>query len=131
MHNLEIMGENIPTVLWAPMTNPFPASVLETASDLDDGGKLVIEAIEDFEKNYDIRRYAFENYYDWIEAPVVVHQGTGDYWCKLEWQEKVRDRMVEMGKEIKLYVWQGDDHNLSRNWEEVVERDIEFYKKRF
>ncbi len=128
---LEILGENIPTVLWAPMTNPFPESVLETASEMDDGGKAVIGAIDEFERNYDIRRYAFENYYDWIEAPVVIHQGTGDYWCKLEWQEEVRDRMMELGKEIKLYVWLKDDHNLSRNWEEIVERDIEFYRGRF
>ena len=133
----EILGENMPTVLWAPMTNPFPDSVLDTADDLDDGGRMVIKVIEDFERNYDARRYAFENYYGWIKAPVIIHQGTGDYWCKLEWQEEVRDRLEAEGSakqnsyEVELYVWKGDDHNLSRNWEEVVEMDLRFFAAKF
>jgi len=126
---LEILGEDIPTVLWAPMTNPFPQSVLDMASDLDDGGRMVIEAIEEFEKNYDSRRYAFENYYDWMEAGVRINQGTADYWCQPEWQEKVVGELLKKGKRAELRIWKGDDHNLSRNWEEVVEGDILFWTR--
>lgn len=128
---LEVTGENHPTVLWAPMTNPFPKSVLDTASDLDDGGKAVRSAIEAFTTNYDARRYAFENYYEWINSPVVIHQGTGDVWCKKEWQEAVVDSLKKTGKSAVLYTYTGDDHNLSKNWGEIVERDITFFKERF
>lgn len=128
---LEILGENIPMVLWAPMTNPFPKSVLDTADDLDDGGRMVMKAIEDFERNYDARRYSFENYYEWVRAPIVIHQGTADDWCEVEWQEEVRDGLRALGQEVELYIWEGDDHNLSRNWEKVVELDVEFFRKRF
>lgn len=126
---LEILGEDIPTVLWAPMTNPFPQSVLDTASDLDDGGRLVIGVIEEFEKNYDTRRYAFENYCDWVEAGVRINQGTADYWCQVEWQEVVVGELLKRGKKAELRIWPGDDHNLSRNWEEVVEQDILFWTR--
>lgn len=127
---LEVTGENYPTVLWAPMTDPFPQSVLDTASELDDEGKAVREAIANFEKKYDARRYAFENYYAWIKAPIVIHQGTGDEWCKAEWQEAVVNNLVSLGKEAMLYVYENDDHNLSRNWNEVVETDVEWFKER-
>lgn len=126
---LETTGYSMPTVLWAPMTNPFPQSVLDTASGLDDGGRTVIAAIEEFETKYDSRRYAFENYYEWVNGPVVIHQGTADEWCEVAWQEVVRDGLLAAGKEVKLYVYPGDDHNLSKNWEEVVEKDKEFYWK--
>jgi len=127
----EILGERIPMVLWAPMTNPFPASVLETVDDLDDGGKAVKEAISDFEKHYDIRRYAFENYYDWVNFPLIIHQGTADYWCKMEWQKEVERELIKRNKTIKLYQWKGDDHNLSRNWEEIVKLDAKFFLREF
>jgi dipeptidyl aminopeptidase/acylaminoacyl peptidase len=118
---LEISDWDYPTVLWAPMTNPFPKSVLDTASDLDDGGKLVIKAIADFEASYDSRRYAFENYYDWIRAPILILQGTADEWCKVEWQEEVVNNLVRLGKKADLRVYNGDDHNLKNNWQEAVE----------
>ncbi len=125
---LEITGGDYPTSLWAPMTNPFPKSVLETASGLSDGGKAVVSAIKEFERSHDSRRYAFENYYDWIKAPVVIHQGTGDEWCEVVWQEEVVLGLKRAGKEAVLYEYPGDDHNLSGSWEEVVERDGLFFK---
>jgi len=128
---LEILGGKMPTVLWAPMTNPFPKSVLDTADDLDDGGKLVKETIEEFEKRYDSRRYGFENYYDWMEAPILINQGTGDYWCQMDWQTEVVSELLKRGKQASLRVWPGDDHNLSRNWEEAVVEDTAFFRRHF
>ncbi len=125
---LEVSSGYHPTSLWAPMTNPFPKSVLDTALDLSDGGKAVISAIENFELNHDSRRYAFENYYHWISAPVTIHQGSGDVWCEVAWQEEVVEGLREVGKDVTLYVYQGDDHNLTKNWKEVAERDVAFYE---
>ena len=124
---LEVTGENYPTVMWAPMTNPFPQSILDTASDLDDGGKAVVEAMAEFEKRYDSRRYAFENYYKWINAPILIQQGTADEWCEVEWQERVIEAIRAEGKQAELILYKGDDHNLKKNWNEAVKKDVEFY----
>jgi len=120
---LEVTGGNYPTVLWSPMTQKFPESVLSTI----DEGSPVKAVIEEFQKHYDARRYAFENYYNWIKAPIVIHQGTADEWCKVEWQKDLQSRLKSLGKEATLYIYPGDNHNLSKNWDEVVARDVEFY----
>lgn len=128
MSVLEITGGDYPTVMWAPMTNPFPQSVLNTASDLDDGGRAVKRAISDFEKQYDSRRYAFENYYKWIKAPVLIQQGTADEWCEVDWQKRVVDALKAEGKRAELILYKGDDHNLKKNWDQAVARDVEFFE---
>ncbi|MBU1117996.1 prolyl oligopeptidase family serine peptidase [Patescibacteria group bacterium] len=122
---LETTGENYPTVLWAPMTNPFPKSVLETIEE----DSPLRQIIKDFEKKYDPRRYAFENYYDWINSPILIQQGTEDEWCQVEWQTKVVESLKEMGKEAELVVYPNNDHNLSKSWDEAVKRDIRFFEE--
>ncbi|MBP9817390.1 alpha/beta fold hydrolase [Candidatus Shapirobacteria bacterium] len=120
---LEITGEKYPAVLWAPMTQPFPDSVLSTI-DVDSPIKQIME---DFEKHYDARRYAFENYYQWINAPILIQQGTIDDQVKLSWQEKVVTKLKSLDKDATLDVYEGSDHNLTKGWKEAVERDIGFF----
>jgi dipeptidyl aminopeptidase/acylaminoacyl peptidase len=128
---LEVTGARYPTVLWAPMTNPFPQSIIDTAPTLDDGGKAVMATIAEFEKHYDARRYAFENYYDWIQAPILIQQGTADDQVKVDWQRNVVENLTGKGKQVKLMIYDGDDHNLKKNWETAVEEDVKFLEKRF
>ena len=127
---LEITGGNYPTVLWAPMTNPFPQSILETMDD-SEGGLIVKKRIEDFEKEYDSKLYSIDNFYSWIEAPILIHQGTKDLWCKVKWQENFKNELEKYNKEVYLDIRDGDDHNLKESWDEVIKMDIEFYKGKF
>jgi alpha-beta hydrolase superfamily lysophospholipase len=127
MSVLEVTGDRYPSVMWAPMTQPFPESVLTT---IDEGSPVKV-AIEEFEKHYDSRRYAFENYYKWINSPVVILQGTKDEWVKLDWQKEVVSEMQDQGKNIELVVFEGADHNLKSTktdtWEVGVSKTIGFY----
>ncbi len=127
---LEITGQNYPTVLWAPMTNPFPASVLETMDD-SENGKIVKQKIYDFEDNYDSKLYSIDNFYEWINAPILIHQGTADVWCKVKWQQDLQKTLKKLGKEVELDIREGNDHNLKQSWDEVIKMDIEFFKNKF
>lgn len=129
MSILEITGKRYPTVLWAPMTKPFPASILSTSAELDDNGKLVKDRVDAFEKEYDSKLYSIDNFYNWISAPILLHQGTADEWCKVSWQQDLTNKLKSLGKEITLDIRSGNDHNMKQNWDEVVKEDIEFYKK--
>jgi dienelactone hydrolase len=118
----EVLGERIPMVLWAPMTQPFPKSVLETI----EADSPVKGILEDFEKRYDSRRYAFENYYEWLNSPVLIFQGDRDEWCEVSWQEKVVEGINKAGGEAELRVTIGDDHNFSKNWQKVAAESVYF-----
>ena len=122
---LEITGAKYPTILWAPMTMAFPESVLSTI----DEGSPVKEAIIEFEKHYDARRYAFENYYDWIRSPILIQQGTADDQVKVDWQRKVVEELAGKGKAAELIIYNGADHNLKNSWEEAVVEDVGWFKK--
>lgn len=126
---LEITSKNYPTVLWAPMTNPFPQSVLETMDD-SQAGLIVKKRIEDFEKEYDSKLYSIDNFYSWIEAPLLIHQGTTDVWCKVKWQEDFKKELEKYNKEVYLDIREGSDHNLKQSWDEVIKMDIDFFKNK-
>ena len=128
---LEITSGNYPTVLWAPMTNPFPKSVLETIDENSESGKIVKTRIDDFEKEYDSKLYSIDNFYDWIVAPILIHQGTADVWCKVEWQQDLQNRLRDLGKEVILDIKERNDHNLKQDWDKVVEQDVRFFKEKF
>lgn len=125
---LEVTGEKYPTVLWAPMTNPFPQSLIDTADEGEEKDKA-IAFVNSFLKYYDGRRYAFENYYDWIRAPILIQQGTKDVWCKVEWQVDLQDKLRKMGKSVDLVVYDGADHNMIPKWAEAADESVGWFKK--
>ena len=128
---LEISGQNYPTVLWAPMTNPFPKSVLETIDENTEPGRIVKNKIDEFENDYDSKLYSIDNYYDGIQAPILIHQGTSDEWCKVSWQKDLQSRLKKLGKDVSLDVRKGNDHNLKQSWDEVIKMDVEFFREKF
>ncbi|MPM56554.1 hypothetical protein SDC9_103360 [bioreactor metagenome] len=127
---LETTSKNYPTVLWAPMTNPFPKSVLETIDENSESGKIVKDRIDQFEKEYDSKLYSIDNFYNDIQAPILIHQGTADEWCKVSWQKDLQNKLKKLGKEVILDVREGSDHNLKQSWDDVAKMDIEFFREK-
>ena len=126
---LEATGGKYPTILWAPMTNPFPKSLLDTA---DSGDDEVKKMVDDFSKNYDPRRYAIDNYYEWVNAPILILQGTNDVWCKPEWQEEVVKSLKMKDKKAELKIFKGADHNFSgKYWNQAAEVSINYFQSNF
>ncbi|MFA7300725.1 MAG: alpha/beta fold hydrolase [Candidatus Shapirobacteria bacterium] len=123
---LEITGEKYPTVLWAPMTLSFPQSLIDTSDPGEDTQKA-IKFVNLFEKYYDSRRYAFENYYEWINAPILIQQGTSDTQVKVQWQQNVVSKLKLLNKDVELQIYDGADHNLKGLWQEAVKRDVKWF----
>lgn len=124
MSVLEVTGGKYPTVMWAPMTQPFPESVLSTI----DEGSPVKAAIDEFQRHYDARRYAFDNYYQWINSPILIQQGTADEWVKVDWQQEVVAKLREFDKKAELVIYDGADHNLGGAWEAAATMAVDFFR---
>lgn len=129
---LAITGETYPTVLWAPVSKPFPYSVLYYTDEFDDHGKKLRRVIAYFEKDYDSELYSFTNYLDWITASIQLHQGTVDEAVPLKWSDQLNKELKDKGKDAAYFTYPGEDHNFSNgSWSSIIQRNIEFYRKHF
>ena len=129
---LEISGKKYPTSLWAPVSKPFPYSILYYTDEYDDYGKALRKLVAGFDVQYDANEFSIHNYYDWIgEAPIQIHQGTADEAVPLKWSEVLEKTLNDKGKIVKLYVYPNADHNLAggeNSWNLAVQRSLEWFK---
>ena len=129
---LETGGKNFPTVLWAPVSKPFPYSILYYTDDFDDHGKMLRRVVSNFEKDYDVEKYSLSNYLDKVNAPIQLHQGGADEAVPIKWSSQLYEQLNKLGKDIEYFTYAGDDHDFAKgSWSTVVSRNIDFYKKQF
>lgn len=124
---LEITGKAYPTTLWAPVSKPFPYSILYYTDEAEDRGKLIRRELAKFEELYDVELYSLDNYFDKINAPIQIHQGTADDAVPIDWSNKLADTLLNL--DLYYYKYPGANHNLVPSWNTVVERDISFFNK--
>lgn len=127
---LEITGKNYPTVLWAPVSKPFPYSILYFTDEFDDHGKALRKVVANFENDYDIELYSPSNFYSWINSPIEIHQGLVDDAVPLKWSDKLVGDLEKLEKDVTYFTYPGADHNLlPSGWSTAVERSLNFYKQ--
>ncbi len=124
---LEITGKNYPTVLWAPVSKPFPYSVLYYTDEFTDHGKALRKAVANFENDYDVELFSPSNFYSWINAPIEIHQGTADDAVPLKWSDQLTSDLTKLKKDVTYYTYPAADHNLLPGWDQAVQRSLNFY----
>lgn len=70
-----------------------------------------------------------ENYFDRIDDPIMIHHGTNDESCKIEWSQKAVDRMTALNKDVTFHIYQGEQHAFGPQWELSMQRSVEFLNK--
>lgn len=129
---LGITGKIYPTVLWAPVTKPFPYSILYYTDEFEDHGKKLRKVISDFEKDYDVDMYSYTNYLDRINAPIQLHQGGNDEAVPQKWSDDFVKELKEKKKDVSYFTYPGEDHNFSKgSWSLNIQRNISFYLHNF
>jgi uncharacterized protein len=153
---LEILGQPIPTTLWAPVTAPFPYSVLFFSDENADEGKATRKWISEFEKTYDVFDFSLTQHLDRLTGPIQLHHGGADEAALQVWSDEFEQKVKtenELREKTELYLstasattselptqplppiellyfrYPGADHNLQPSWQTVVDRDLEFFKK--
>ncbi len=126
---LEITKDPIPTSLWAPVSKPFPYSILYYTDQSDDKGKLIRSELAKFEQDYDVNLYSVDEYFDKIKAPIQLHQGTADDLVPVSWSDELNSVLESNEVDTTYFKYPGADHNLQPNWNTVVARDIEFFQE--
>ncbi len=125
---LEVTEGSYPTVLWAPVTEGFPYSILFYTNESDDGGKYIRKELAKFEADYNTDDFNFVKYFDRINAPIEYHFGTNDDAISTEWRDRFLTKMKVLGKDITNHNHIGADHNMNPLWNEAVKQSIDFFE---
>lgn len=125
---LELSRQEIPTVLWAPVSKPFPYSVLYYTDEFDDQGKYIRGAIADFENEYPIDQYSLTNYLDWIQSPIQIHQGGSDDSVPLKWSDELYETFMTLEKDVEYITYPSADHNMVPDWGKAAQSSLQFYE---
>lgn len=126
---LEILQEKIPTVLWAPVSKPFPYSILYYTDDSEDHGKFIRKELSKFEETYDVDKYSLTNYLEKINAPILLVQGTKDDAVPEKWSKELYKKLQSLDKNVKYIVYERADHNLRPSWNEAARETLIFFLK--
>lgn len=132
---LEISGKDYPTTLWAPVSKPFPYSILYYTDEFDDQGLHLRYELAEFERLYDVNKYSISEYFDLIQSPIQLHQGTADDAVPVRWSNELAESLRDLGVEVNYFVYPEAGHNMVESnsirgsWNTVVERDVEFYER--
>jgi len=126
---LEITQKDYPTSLWAPVSKPFPYSILYYTDEFDDQGAQLRFELAKFEKLYDVHKYSIIDYLNRITAPIQLHQGTIDDSVPIEWSNDLTQQLKTNEIQVTYYTYPEADHNMSGSWKAVVQRDVEFFNK--
>ncbi|OGM08964.1 hypothetical protein A2W13_00385 [Candidatus Woesebacteria bacterium RBG_16_36_11] len=127
---LEITGKDISTVLWAPVSKPFPYSILYYTDESEDQGKLIRKELAKFEELYDTNQYSLLNYFERINinAKIQIHQGIADDAVPLDWSNSLNKKLKDLKLEVDYFTYPGADHNLQPAWNLATERSLTFFK---
>jgi dipeptidyl aminopeptidase/acylaminoacyl peptidase len=62
-----------------------------------------------------------------VSDPVIVHQGSADQDLPYKWAYKLEDVFKKNGKQIKLYTYEGEHHEFSSAWPQVMKTSTKFF----
>lgn len=64
-----------------------------------------------------------------ISGPLQLHHGTADASVPVEFSETLAEKMKIVQKDVELYIYPNDDHNISNNFGSAMQRSVAFFDK--
>ena len=93
--------------------------------------ETVVKIIAKFgtpEANPDFWRNASPvNFLDKIKSAVLLHHGTADADVPIEWSDRLAEDFDEAGKSLIYHKYDGQPHEFTTSWSQVMERSLEFF----
>ena len=124
-------------VIWAGVVARYPdlftrwnAGARPTSADPGSWVYSLEQAHGSAETNPDFWRSISANgYLSDLNGPIQIHHGTADADVPWEFSQMLHDEMLQANKGVELYIYEGDNHNISRNFSLAMQRTIEFYDR--
>jgi dipeptidyl aminopeptidase/acylaminoacyl peptidase len=62
-----------------------------------------------------------------LSGPIQLHHGTADTSVPVEYSEQLETQVQAAGKSVELFVYEGDNHNISTSFRRAMARSIRFF----
>ncbi len=69
------------------------------------------------------------SYLEDLSGPLQLHHGTADTSVPLEFSETLYQQVLEAGKTVEFFTYEGADHNIASGFTPAMQRTIEFFHK--
>lgn len=69
-------------------------------------------------------------FFDRVEEPLLIHHGTSDDICPIEWTRRTVSALERAGKDVRLHVYDGEEHAFVPQWPLSMERTVAFFRER-
>jgi dipeptidyl aminopeptidase/acylaminoacyl peptidase len=64
-----------------------------------------------------------------LSGPVQLHHGTADESVPVEFSESLYAQLIEIDKRTELYIYEGDNHNISSSFGTAMQHSIDFFDR--
>ena len=64
-----------------------------------------------------------------LNGPIQIHHGTADEEVPLEFSEMLYDELLQLNRATEFYTYEGDNHNISKNFRLAMQRTIAFFDR--
>ena len=62
-----------------------------------------------------------------LHGPIQLHHSTTDEEVPVEFSQMLYDEMLQANQKVELYTYEGDNHNISKNFNLAMQRTVEFF----
>ena len=64
-----------------------------------------------------------------ISGPVQLHHAQGDATVPWEFSQQFADALTSAGKPVELFLYEGDDHDVSQNFSLAMRRSLDYFNQ--
>jgi dipeptidyl aminopeptidase/acylaminoacyl peptidase len=64
-----------------------------------------------------------------LSGPIQIHHATGDHSVPVAFSESFYTRLQQAGQTAELYLYEGDNHNISANFGTAAQRSVAFFDR--
>jgi dipeptidyl aminopeptidase/acylaminoacyl peptidase len=64
-----------------------------------------------------------------LHGPIQLHHSTTDEEVPVEFSQMLYDEMIQANQNVELYTYEGDNHNISENFNLAMQRTVEFFDR--
>jgi dipeptidyl aminopeptidase/acylaminoacyl peptidase len=67
------------------------------------------------------------NFFDRVSEPILIHHGTADESCPIQWSRSTLAALHRLGKDATLFTYQGQPHAFDTAWPRSMRRTVAFF----